>query len=278
MTEEIIKLIHKNWHQLPVSARQAAPSELILLTKFHHGRASIHSKVLFLATCGQELLCLIKVARDNSANEKIQREKSAQEKFTQAFGFPAPRVYFESIIEAKYVYAEEVVPGQPLSEKSARQKEADIIDAIFSLPVLGEISASSVAKILLENILPQDSEALDIIRCLNSKDVLLKKGFSHGDFTRKNIINANGCLRLIDWERAGERPFWLLDAVHFMVTLRNIKNQAEWKTQAEPFFVRQTKIEAVSATALYCVEAILEIFCKKYSEKYKEVIRRLNQL
>ena len=278
MTEKIIQLIQENWKAFPLATQQAMPKKPILLSKFYHGRASNSSKVLFLATCGKKPLCIIKTVRDASANEKLKKEKESQEKFAESSAFFAPRVYFDGLINSWYLYAEEIILGRPLSEKTAHQKESEIISAICSLFVSKNILATSVAKIFLENIPLDDAIAVNLIRELNRQEIIFKKGFGHGDLTRKNIISSKGSLRVIDWERAGDRPFWLLDGVHFMVSLRNIKSKKEWEKEAASLFIRYTNTEAALANALYCFETVLEIFCKKYPQKYTEVINQLAQL
>ncbi|MDD2753536.1 MAG: hypothetical protein PHT44_02920 [Candidatus Portnoybacteria bacterium] len=278
MTENIQKFITENWAKLPTSERCPAPTGPIRLSKFYHGRANWQSKVLFLATNDGSPICLIKTTRDAAANEKLKREKEAQEKFGQANELAAPRVYFDGLVGESYFYAEEVIFGQPLSESVAFQKEKEILELARSFGAVGQISAKVLAEIFRESAPNQDAESKNLLNELVSSEAVIKTGFTHGDLTRKNIINSRGRLRLIDWERAGERPFWLLDAVHFFTTLRNIKNLSDWRQRGQAAFCQIAGVPSSEALALYCIEAILEILGKQYPEKYDLVVGRLAQL
>lgn len=278
MTEKIAQLIKDKWNVFPVSKTHKMPEERILLSKFFHGKAWLGSKVLFLATCSGEPICIIKTARDVSANPKIKKEKELQEKFVGSKNLSAPRTYFDEEINGRYLYAEEVLYGKPLSESLAFKKEDELIKIIGSRGFSGGVLTSDIAKVFEDNFPFEDGEAKELIKRLVSRDFPLKKGFSHGDFTRKNIIYDGKNLRLIDWERAGERPFWLIDAVHFMVSLRNIKDIREWENQAAGAFAKSAGINADTASALYSVETLFEIFCKKYPERYLKVTERISLL
>ncbi|MDD5032888.1 MAG: hypothetical protein PHC85_02115 [Candidatus Pacebacteria bacterium] len=278
MTEKITQLIKENWNIFPISGQCTEAKEKILLSKFYHGRAWIGGKVLFFATYDGKPICLVKTARDISAGQKIKKEKESQEKFIEAGSLSAPRVYFDGEIDGKYLYAEEILSGRPLSKNLAIKKERELVNIISSRPFSGELLTSDVAKIFEDNFLFEDAEAKELIKQLKLYDLPLKRGFSHGDFTRKNIIYDGRIFRLIDWDRAGERPFWLIDAVHFMVSLRNIKNMKEWKRQAVSSLAEYAGINEDTAVALYCVETMLEIFCKNYPERYFKIMEQLSLL
>ena len=268
----------ENWAKLKVFERCPMPTGTIRLAKFYHGRASWQGKVLFLATYNGSPICLVKTTRDANFNEKLKKEKDAQEKFGQVKNLAAPAVYFDGSINGYYFYAEEVIVGQPLGVSAAFQKEKEVMELARSFGATGQISAQALADIFQANAPAQDAPLKELISGLASSGVVLKTGFSHGDLTRKNIIESQGQLRLIDWERAGQRPFWLLDAVHFFATLRDIKDLTDWQRRGQEAFCQSAGAAPAEALALYRVEALLEIFCKQYPERYAAIIKLLAEI
>ena len=272
MTQKIQQLIKENWAKLPAAAGQPKPAGRLWLTKFHHGQANQQSKVLFLATYQGRPLCLVKIGRGAAADEKLRQEKVWQEKFAASAVLAAPRVYFDGEINGRYCYAEEAVLGRPLGIALARRREKEIIGIIGSFERAGEVPSAAVAGIL-KNYQPSGEPLLaSLIEKLAASQATLSKSFSHGDLTRKNILAGAGKLILIDWDRANQRPFWLLDAAHFMVTLRNTQAYDDWAREAKPLFVGYTGVSGAMADALYFLEASLVIFCNKYPREYANIV------
>jgi len=274
MIEKITKLIEKNWDSLPFKY-PLNNKESLIVTKFCQRIVGQNTKVLFLVTCQEKPICIIKTIRDVRFNEKLKKEKEAQEKIKGSSVVVVPRVYFDGIMDGRYLYAEEVVLGKLISSRLAKKNEGEIVKMIQSFPVYGNISSKKLVDIFSECIPEEDSRLPVFIKYINGVDVVLKKGLTHSDFARPNIMVNFNKLYVIDWERAGERPIWLIDAVYFMVKLRGIRNIEEWNKKASPVFIRYTGVNTDTATALYCIHVVLEIFRKKYPERYNVVISRL---
>ena len=268
MIDKITELIKEN----------LKPGGEITLSKFHHGDAKKDSKVLFLANCRSKPLCIVKIARDFLANEKLKKERSFQEKFSKVGKFLSPKIYFDGEIGGLYFYAEEVVKGVPFSQKRAHKKEKEVVKMISRFSHDGEISVKKLYKIFSQNSPKNNTEIDFLLKDLGKKEITLKKGFSHGDLTRKNIIEGKKDLYLIDWDRGNHRPLWLIDAVHFMVSLRNIKDKEKWNKKVSPVLSKYTGVGGEELDALYIVETLFEIFCKKYPDKYKAIVKEMRQL
>jgi len=266
MTEKIKQFISRSFE---------ISEDDILLSKFHHGNDNPGSKVLFLASYCGRLLCIVKIIRDSFFNDKLKKEKEAQEKFGKAGDMSSVQVCFESYIDGRYCYAEGVAPGKPLSARSACKLEKEIIKKISAFPVTGEVSTNDLTRIFFDSVPSGDAEGASLIKQLGNKTVFLKKGFSHGDFTRKNVLEKNGSFFLIDWDRAGDRPFWMIDAIHFMSGLRNINSFEDYKRDILPLFVEYTGVDIDIAKALCCIEAIFEILCKKYPKNYQDAVKKI---
>jgi len=266
MTKKIIQL---------VADKLNVPKNELFISKFHHGTGTLGSKVLFLVSHKGKMLCIVKVLRDASFNDKLKKEKISQEQFKPSKDFLSPQVYFDGYVDGYYVYGEQVFLGRTLPVNLAYKKEEEITQMIGNFPVKGEISSLQVVKVFSDNMPEEETEGKELIKKIENKDIIFKKGFSHGDFTRKNIMEEGEKLVLIDWERAGDRPFLFIDAIHFMVSLRNVKTFEEWEKEILPLFVKYSNLNIDTSNGLYCIETIFEIFCKKYSDKYQKVIKEI---
>lgn len=180
-------------------------------TKFCQRIAGPETKVLFFVSKDGAPLCILKVMRSAEYNGMLKREKEAQESVPPYGSCRAPEVYFCGFVQGRYVYAEEVILGLPLTRKQAARHEREIVEFLNSLP----------------------------------------KGLTHGDLGTPNILKDGNDLVVIDWAHAGERPTPLIDAVYYMVRLRRIKDLADWRCRAMPVFMRYTGTNATEAEALY---------------------------
>lgn len=149
--------------------------------------------------------------RSPSFNEALMREKKAQESIAPHGMCRTPEVYFDGFVCGRYVYAEEVINGLPLTRIQAARYEREIVQFTSSLP----------------------------------------SGIVHGDLGTPNILKDDRGLAIIDWEHADENPIYLIDAVYFMARLRRVKNLEDWRRRAMPAFMRYTGVSASEAEVLY---------------------------
>lgn len=275
MIEKITQLVEENWDSLP-SKKTPYNKESVFVTKFCQRIVGYDTKVLFLITHKGTPVCIVKMTRDVDFNERLRREKEAQESVVESFGISIPRVYFDGTINGYYVYAEEVIQGNIISKRLASKYERDIVDFVRSFPVSGDIQAKEVAGIFSEFAPKENAKILELIQCIRDKDVVLKKGFMHGDFGRSNIIYSSNKLNLIDWGRAGEIPFWLIDAVYFMAgNSKHVNDMEDWQ-KVIPIFSKYTGVDTATAEALYCIMMVFKILRKKYPDIYFAVIERFS--
>jgi len=275
MINNITQLIEENWELLPADG-PLSNTESLSFTKFCQRIVSHNTKVLFLVTYKNNPICIVKTVRDPVFNEKLKNEKRAQERFPKFGELHVPRVYFDGLIDGRYVYAEEAVTGSLISKNLARMMEGNIIKSLSSLPVYNNIKTEEISEILYRHTPREDENIQNLIECIRDKKLVLKKGFTHGDFGRPNIINNSGKLYIIDWERAEELPIWLIDAVYFMVKNRNISNLEEWKQKASSDFAEYAGIDNKMTEVLFCTLVALMIFRKRYPNKYADVIKELS--
>ncbi|HVS79881.1 MAG TPA: hypothetical protein VHF05_02790 [Candidatus Paceibacterota bacterium] len=278
MIDQITDIVKKNWEKIPEAARAGADPERISVTKFHHGRALSKSKVLFLVTSKDKLVCLVKAARTAEGNEKLRRERDAQVQFGSTQLLKTPAVYFDGLINGSFFYAEEVVDGRPLSLSEAQSRESEIIAMIASWPAEGTVSTSKIAEVFGSAMKEEDTDFKNLHNSLTNLNANLKKGMTHGDFTRKNILKHAGGFYLVDWDRAFERPFWLLDAVHYLVRSRDIKNFEEWKEKGSPILIKEALVDEPAVSALYLAESLLELLYKRSPESYLRALEGFSRL
>jgi len=275
MIENISQLIEKNWEALPV-ANALYKRDALCFTKFCQRIVGKDTKVLFLVTYNGILICIIKATRDARFNGKLRHEKKSQEKVATSGKISVPRVYFEAMVGGYYVYAEEVVQGKIIPKKVARKFEKDIVDFIASFSSGGSMSSKELASILSVFVPSDNVPITELIQHIQSKNVLLKKGFTHSDFERPNILYCSGLLHIIDWGRAGDMPFRFIDAVYVMSGNRNIRNMEDWK-KIIPEFTLYTGVDSATAEVLYCIMVICKTLRKKYPERYFAAVERFSR-
>lgn len=274
MTEKIIQFLQEKRETLPFGGLRVDAGQF-RITKMCQRIVGHDTKVLFLVSYMGKPACIVKMMRDASFNGKLEREKASQEKLIHAGIGSVPRIYFDGVVNGCYVYGEEVIDGEFISRGLALKKEKEIVDIVRSLPAYENISAHEIGKVFSEYA-PRDDENISVLlKYLFDSNAILRKGLTHSDFGRPNIMQSSGKLYIIDWERAGDRPFWLIDAVYLMIKTRKVESFQEWKTKAMPAFIRYTGVDEASALALYCVFKLFDIFHKKYREKYYTVIKSI---
>lgn len=274
MTEKILQLIEEKKDFLPTE--NPFSKDDVGITKLCQRIASDNTKVLFYVTHRQKPLCIIKIMRSAQYNENLKREGSFQEKLAGAGIDCVPKIYFEGMIDGVYVYAEQVIAGELVSKRIAKKKEEEVVRLIKSFPTYDAISSEDIADVFARHNDAEDNDISALVDLLRSKNVFLKKGLAHSDLGRPNIMHENGKIYIIDWERAGNRPLWLSDAVYFMMKLRGIRSLAEWEKKAMPMFMRYCGVDADFAKAMYCVIKLYDIYYKKYPERYFALKKELS--
>jgi hypothetical protein len=246
-------------------------------TKFCQRVAAPHTKVLFFVTHEGRPLCIVKMMRSASYNQKLQNEKNVQERACVGKTVRPPKVFFEGMVGDRYVYAEEIVEGIPLSIESASKYEADLIAYAAVLPQVGSIPSTELADVFARYAPEHDIPFTNALADLRSYTVLLPEGITHGDFGRPNILKTHDGLRVIDFERGNERPLYLFDAVYFMVKTRKIISKEHWKEEGVPVLVSYTGTTKEIAGALYASFLLFEVLRRKYHERYMSVVQELRR-
>jgi predicted Ser/Thr protein kinase len=267
MIEELKQLLHQNWISLGV---KDAPQK-IRSTKFCQRLAGADTKVLFYVTNNGKPVCILKQMRNAQFNERLKKEAEAQKKLTTKGLNFIPKIYFEGVAERKYTYAEEIIEGRTLSMRAGLKHEAHIIEMVSSFPVGGSISSSQLTGLLNKYIPKKEGNIMPLMESLQKEEVVLTTGLTHGDLGLPNIIQRHSSFYIIDWGRAGEKPFYLIDAVYLLIRLHRIRNLEDWNERGVPLFMRYTKSDFKTASALYCIHIIFEILNKKYPELYTAV-------
>jgi len=206
--------------------------------------------------------------RSTSYDQKLRQEKKAQEQI----GIVAPRVYFEGMFREAYIYAEEVFEGAPLSRAEALKKEKEVLQAVASFPVSGEISSRSIAGLLASRVPPEDLHFAPLIDTLLKSNVTLRPGIAHGGLGRPIILFGGSSVFFIDWERTGEQAFHRLDAVYFMTRLHHIRTQEEWNARALAVFMQSTGAAKEEGEALFALLMCYLRLKRKYPGHYRGVV------
>lgn len=267
-TERVRQFVYDNRSALPRAAGE------LRVAKFCQRIAGPDTKILFLVTDEHGALCIVKTMRSSAHDEKLRREASAQRELAGAGIDSVPSVYFDGMIEGRYIYVEEAIDGMPVSRHTARAKEKEIVALVSRFPVHGSMSSPDIAAILAGYAPEQDAHFAAALERLRSRNVTLKTGLTHSDLGRVNILHGEKGLRIIDWGRANERPFYLIDAVYLLTRIRDIKNADDWQKRGAPALVVYTGIAQEAAEALYDILVATEILYKKYPQSYASVIRQ----
>lgn len=258
--------------------RDAMPREAgeLRITKFCQRIAGPDTKILFLLTDEAGPVCIVKTMRSPEHNERLRAEASAQRTLESAGCAVAPRFFCEGTVDGRYLYAEEAISGISLSRREARARERELIDIIKTFPARGSMSTDAIAFILGEYAPPDQNFARALER-LRRHGTAVQAGLTHSDLGRVNILRDGERIRIVDWGRAGERPFYLLDAVYLLVRLHGIRSADEWRMIGVPRLVASTRIGQAQAEALYDIYILTEILYRKHKEAYRAVVAELRK-
>ena len=272
----IVDFVREQWSVLPY-AQEAFEQSDVRMTKFCQHIGGPDTKVLLFITYKNRPLCVAKVMRDVRFDEKLRREKNAQEEAYGADVRAGARVYGAGTILGRDAYLEEIVEGVPMSRHEAEVHEEEIVRAVATFPVQGQVSSRALAE-AITSFVPTESPHLVPLLQFLKHDTPLRTGLAHGDMGRPNILSTKNSFRIIDWERAGERPFHLIDAVYFMMRLRKITSVSEWQERAAKDFERYTGAVTGESTALYALLMCYQTFKRKYPDRYEAVVSAIQKL
>lgn len=278
MIDELRLFVQRVWDTLPTKESVCEPSQL-RFTKFCQRVASPHTKVMFFVTYRTKPLCILKMMRSADYNDALRRERDAEQKAGVFGQCRAPRVYGDGLVLDRYVYAEEALyHARPLTRREAFAFEKNIIESLRFLPKSKEISARTLADVLMSHIPDSEPAALRLVEQLKESTSELATGFTHGDLGTPNILLQANVWYVIDWEHAGAEPFWLMDGLYFSARLRHIGDLADWQKRGRDTFVLHTGVTASYADALFCLKAILSILRKRHPAEYRHVVIRFREL
>lgn len=246
-------------------------------TKFCQRITGPDTKVLFFVTHKSIPICIIKVIREESYDNKLQNEAQTQKSLIAENLEFVPKVYFDGSINGRYFYAEEVMEGRPLSKRDAQKNTQLIIDMIKSLPTKGLISSAQTREIF-QKLQIKDKNFVSLLDVLGKGEVVLKTGVTHGDFGLPNLIKTPKGIAVIDWGRANEKPFWLIDAVYFLVRVETIRDVADWERRGSSTLTRYGHISAAEAKSLYCISMLFEILYKRYPAEYIKAVENMRTI
>lgn len=270
MINDIIKQIiinKRHFSSLPQNISEVEFS----VTKFCQRIASFHTKVLFLIQYNGLPICIAKTVRDARFNNKLKSEKENQSKATKTGIFKVPAVYFESEIKGRYIYFEEVVIGDMISSQSMLDNERDIVLSIANFRVYGEVDVQEVYN-RLKDYITKDHILFHLLKLVSEYKGNLKVGITHNDFARQNIIQSKNGIYLIDWERSGECPLWLIDAVSFIVKVKKIKGLEDWVNRGVPILGRYVSVDGKYVTIVYCIMCMMDNLRKNNIDNYNELV------
>jgi predicted Ser/Thr protein kinase len=274
MITQYTQALQNNWRKIPFF--DFLPNaEDFLYTKFSQPLVWADRKVLFLVTYKQHPLCIIKTVRDAVYNRKLQHEKNIQETLTTVLDGVIAKVYFDVHIDGRYTYFEEFLNGVVLSKIESRKRESEIVSLIATFPTSGSLSVECVIAIFSKYITEKKSQSIELFDILGKSTEPFVKGYTNSDLGRTNILAISNSLYIIDWERANERPVWLIDAVYFMTRTRGIQTLDEWQKRAQKDFSKYTGVSLERANALYALLALFETVYRESPKKYSQLISEL---
>jgi hypothetical protein len=270
------------------------PSTEISIAKFYNGQAGKSSKVLFLVSRKGSPLYIIKVMRSKDFNVALEKESCNQTVNSNLISsIGVPKVVWTGVIDGFFVMIEQAVVGVTLSKLDSQRYVTQILDyqkkiiqgkKILLLDIVQRIDALSVDG---DSEYSETRELL-MAEIAHSPEAYLFAGKNHGDLTYRNIIiGADDNLVLIDWEYAGDRPFWGLDFVHFFVRSCDIDHRINsiigrldaFKSHLDQWSkLHQQNLDLDYFTRAYLLDYLFDIFQKNIPVHYQGMVKGLNDL
>ena len=257
-----------------VSEHFDIPASQLSVSKFFHSSEAPSAKVLFLVTDGQQPVCLIKMMRDATFNDRLKHEINGQRQArSELTNFVVPEVFLTTEISGRYVVAEAVMDGTPVG----RDKALSYIDQVYSyqqqIPKASEFSIPIFVEAIRDSGI-NSSVVTQLIYDLQSMDCPLYRAWTHGDLTFMNIIRTGNRLAIIDWERYGERPVWGIDLVHYLVRAYGVSNRNSFK-------IALTQCSNISPDdydyfeRVYILDELFDELHKKHREELDSIVKKI---
>ncbi len=270
------------------------PSAEISVAKFYNGQASRNSKVLFLVSRKRLPLYVIKVMRLKEFNVALEKESYNQVAGDNLISsVRVPKVAWTGMIDGFFVVIEEAVEGITLGKLDSQRYLVHISDYQKKVAQGKKVLLRDIMQTIDALSIQSDSEYdethdLLMAEIAHNPEAYLFVGKNHGDLTYRNvIIDASGNLVLIDWEYAGDRPFWGLDFVHFFARSFGVDHRIDTIAGRRDVFkshldqwssVHQQGLDLDYFARAYLLDYLFDIFQKNIPAHYKDVAKALNDL
>ena len=285
MIDKLKKIIVDNKDNINIDLNQDfCDPKKIKISKFHHSQENLDSKLLFLFTYEGKVKGIIKMMRDSNYNNKLEKECLAQEQMGKLLNnFFVPKIYFKSEIDGFFVYCEEVITGEVLGKKKAKQYVDKVYQYQNELNKEKEIKLSKIIHILESNQI-KDNDYLALLNDLvkntkkTSEKIYIAK--EHGDLTHMNIIRSKlNKFYLIDWENFGDRIFWGIDFSHYFIRANSIEEEKQFIYHIKKFSQKNNfNLDLNYFLNIYFLDTIFDLLQKKYREIYYQVISQIKSL
>lgn len=245
-------------------------------TKLHHGEGRPDSKVLFLVSAsGQSPLCLVKIVRNPEFNRFLEEEISAQSRADTRV-FKTARVLFSGMLGRFFYFAEEIVNGEPVGRKDAKNCLSDVLGWQNSVRRTSSVETVKIFEILrnlgveIEKKIYEDytGQKLDLAE------------YIHGDLTFMNLLkNEKGNYYLIDWEDSARGGIWGTDLVHYIKRTFNTASETDLVKTLENYeeHIGKDKMLTGYISRLYKLEETLDVLRKKNKALYKKALDNFSQ-
>lgn len=244
----------------------------VQVMKFSQRVAKFNTKMLFLVSVFGEPVCVVKAMRDPAYDAQLKHEADAQAAMVLSGVHTVPRVLYEGEVQRHYVYAESFIDGHTISPKEAIRHLPEIIALVASFPKGEAFDGERLLELYQKYAPAHDAQYAAHVAQLMRTKVPIHRGATHSDLGRVNIMKSSGGLRIIDWERANQRPIWLIDAAYFIVRTLRVRNEHTWLQAGVPLLVRYAGCTEVYAQALYHHLRILDILRYQHPIRYKKVV------
>ena len=283
MINELKKIIIENKNSLDICLNQNfCDVKKIEISTFHHSKDNPDNKLLFLFTYENKIKGIIKMMRDHNYNDKLEREYSAQKYMAEILSnFFVPKIYFKSKINDFFVYCEEVIKGEVLGKKAAKQYVEKVYQYQNELEKEKEIEFSKIIHILESNKIKDENYLAllnDLIKNTKETDEKIYIAKEHGDLTHMNIIKSKSNeFYLIDWENFGNRVFWGMDFIHYFIRAYSIKESKQFIYYFEQFN-QKNNFNFNYFLSIYFLDEIFDLLQKRYKDIYYQVINQIKSL
>jgi aminoglycoside phosphotransferase len=240
------RLLHERYDELHLAdAGLSRRFETAVLTP--HFVTSRHVVALVFSTGDPRSRVVAKIPRRPGDNEGVDREARMLRRLAELNGGPVagvPAVVATVDVDGQTLLVETTVHGPELVPRAVREEpdRAVAVGAAFigALPVVAAAAENAdwyrtaVADPLAELVAlaPMDGDAVELVDRTHAlleplRSVALPAVFEHGDMSHPNLLlDTDGGLQVIDWERATERGVPGHDLVFYLQYLAESRRSA----------------------------------------------------